>query len=171
MTVLIKKPCLSPVFFDMMAVNLNGPTPSRRQNFGIVCLLVAVAIGSFTIGPQARYVHAEEPAAKSVRLVIDYGDGVEKHFTRIAWKPGMTVLDALEQAAQAKHGIEIKYRGRGETAFLMKIDDLRNESGGRDSRNWFYSVNGKLAMKSFGIYEPDRGDEILWKFGPYESKP
>lgn len=114
---------------------------------------------------------AAEPKAATVRLVVDYGDGVEKHFTRIAWKPGMTVLDAMEQAKRSKRGITFDYRGRGETAFIMKIDDLKNEGGGRESGNWSFSVNDELAEKSFGIYEPKKGDVIVWKFGPFMPNP
>ena len=33
------------------------------------------------------------------RLVIDYGDGAELRFKALAWKDGMTVLDALEAFA------------------------------------------------------------------------
>jgi len=137
----------------------------------MACLMAALPVVFWGICPSSRHAQADEPAAKSVRLVIDYGDGVEKHFTRLAWKPKMTVLDAVEQATAGKHGIKVIYLGRGETAFLIKIDDLRNEAGGRDSRSWLFSVNGKPAAKSFGIYELKQGDRILWKFGPYEPKP
>ncbi len=137
----------------------------------MTCLLAAWALGSLSSWPSAPLLQADEPPAKTVRLVIDYGDGVEKHFTRIAWKPKMTVLDAVELASRVKHGIKVKYRGRGETAFLMKIDDLQNEGGSRDSRSWLFSVNGKPAMKSFGIYGLEQGDRIVWKFGPYEPNP
>jgi hypothetical protein len=103
-------------------------------------------------------------ASKHVRLVIDYGDGVEKHFTAIAWKHEMTVLDAMIAARKHPRGIKFVHRGSGKTAFLTKIDDLENE--GRGS-NWIYRVNGKLANQSFAVFPVKPADTILWEFGEY----
>jgi hypothetical protein len=99
--------------------------------------------------------------AENVTVAIDYGDGVQKHFTALAWKKGMTVLAALEAAQSHPRGIRFEYRGSGATAFLTKIDDLANEGQGR---NWMYRVNDKLASKSFGVYELSAGDSVLWSF-------
>ncbi len=105
-----------------------------------------------------------EPAKQLVRLVIDYGDGVQKHFTELAWHDEMTVLDALTAAQKHPRGIRIKYRSQGATAFLTKIDDLENEGG---DRNWVYRVNDKFADKSFAVFTLKPGDTVLWKFGEY----
>lgn len=144
------------------------PTKRLATTF---CVLFTVMLVTLHIRSASTELFAAKPEAATVRLVVDYGDGVEKHFTRIAWKPEMTVLDAMEQAKRSKRGITFDYRGRGETAFIMKIDDLKNEGGGRDSGNWSFSVNNELAEKSFGIYEPKKGDVIVWKFGPYVPNP
>ena len=37
-------------------------------------------------------VDAPAEKAPTVRLIVDYGDGVEKHFTALPFKKGMTVL-------------------------------------------------------------------------------
>ncbi|MBI3462578.1 MAG: DUF4430 domain-containing protein [Planctomycetes bacterium] len=123
----------------------------------IVFLFAAVA---------ARTPHAAdpEPQKKLIRLVVDYNDGVEKHFTRIAWKKDMKVLDAMNQAKASPHGITLTYRGSGATAFLTQIDDLKNEGGGAGKKNWLYRVNGKLASKSFGVYILEPRDVVTWKF-------
>ena len=105
-----------------------------------------------------------EPAQKPMRLVIDYGDGVEKHFNSIAWKDGSTVLDVLVAAQKHPRGIKFVHRGKGETAFLTRIDDRENEGRGR---NWVYRVNGELADRSFAVRAVKPGDTILWKFGEY----
>lgn len=128
-------------------------------------------VAMLDIWSSSPQLKAEQPSADTIQLVIDYGDGVEKHFTRVAWISEMTVLDALEQAKRSPHGITFEYRGRGETAFLMKIDDLENGAEGQEGLNWSYSVNDKPATKSFGIYEPDKNDVLVWKFGPYEPNP
>jgi hypothetical protein len=102
-----------------------------------------------------------KPPAKAVTLIIDYGDGVQKHFTAIAWKEGMTVLDAMKAASEHPRGIALEYRGRGATSLLLRIDDLKNEG---DGRNWVYRVNGKLADRGVGVYRLRSGDAILWRF-------
>ena len=102
--------------------------------------------------------------ANNVILVIDYNDGVEKHFTALTWTEGMTVLDAMNQAKEHPHGIRFAYKGTGATAFLTQIDDLENQGGGAGKKNWVYRVNDKLADKSFGVYEIKAGDTVRWKF-------
>ncbi len=50
---------------------------------------------------------------------------------------------------------------------LTAIDGVTNESGGGESRNWIYRVNGKLATVSFDAYTLVPGDVILWRFEKY----
>ncbi len=103
---------------------------------------------------------AEEPG-NVVSLVVDYGDGVQKHFTQLEWREKMTVEDALNQAAAHPRGIRIETRGRADTAFLTAIDDVKNEGSGR---NWLYKVNGEKADRSIGIMPLSAGDAVLWEF-------
>ncbi len=113
---------------------------------------------------------AEQPAAKkevknTVTVVIDYGDGVQKHFQHIAWTEKMTVSDAMQAAVRHPRGIKIEQRGAGARALLLKIDDLANQGGG--GRNWIFRVNGVLGDRSFGVAGLKPGDTVLWKFGKY----
>ena len=105
---------------------------------------------------------------RTVRLIIDYGDGVEKHFTALAFRDGMTVMDAVKAAKASPHGIAFVHRGRGPTALLTQIDDLKNQGGGRSKKNWLFKVNGKLATVGFGRYRLEPADVIRWTFGVYE---
>ncbi len=134
-------------------------TESRRRLLATIVVLI-IGLG---FAPSARTAD-KKPTPKRVHMVIDYGDGVQKHFTRLAWHDGMTVLDALSAAQKHPHGITIKYRGKGATAFLTKIDDLENNG---HTRNWIYRVNNKLATRGFGALTLKPGDTILWKFGEY----
>ncbi len=135
----------------------------RRATWALFAGTVAIA----TVATPG--VALDEPAqATTVRLVIDYGDGVEKHFTSVPWKQGMTVLDAMEHARKSPHGIQFKHKGRGETALLTRIDDLTNEGGGRNKKNWIFWVNDKAAVKSFGIRRLEKGDVVRWKFTTYK---
>lgn len=107
---------------------------------------------------------AGEEAQKTVKISINYGDGSERHFTAISWKKEMTVLDAMKLAQAHPRGIKFEFKGKKATAFLTKIDDLKNEGRGR---NWLFHVNGKQADRSFGVYELKAGDAVLWKFDKY----
>ena len=129
----------------------------RAAIAGLLVLLVGTA----------KTTAAEPNPAKSTKIVavvIDYGDGVQKHFTAIEWKTGITVLDAMRTAKAHPRGIRFEYQGDGATALLTTIDDLKNEGKGR---NWIYRVNGKLADTSFGVRELAAGDSVLWKFEAY----
>jgi len=105
---------------------------------------------------------AAEPAAeKTVRMTIDYGDGVRKEFTALPWKEGATVFDALQSAAKHPRGIKVEHRGSGATTLITTIDGLKNEGAGR---NWLYEVNEKLGETSCAIAELKPGDAVLWRF-------
>ncbi len=110
---------------------------------------------------------AAEPAVETVRMVVDFGDGVEVHFTRLAWKKGLTVLDAVTAASVQPHGVKFEKIGSGETALVTKIGDVKNEGSGRDRRNWLYEVNGKPAEVGVGALTLKAGDVVLWKFEKY----
>jgi hypothetical protein len=104
---------------------------------------------------------------QTVRLVIDYGDGVEKRFNSLPWHEGITVLDVMQAARQQPHGITISVRGSGETALLTKLDDVANEEGGVGARNWIFYVNDRMADRSLGATPVKSSDTILWKFERY----
>ncbi|MEO8494364.1 MAG: DUF4430 domain-containing protein [Planctomycetota bacterium] len=125
--------------------------------FGLVMTAFAFQVGG------SPSVAADKP--DPVRLVIDYNDGVEKRFNAIAWKPGMTVMDAMLAAQEHPRGIRFEHKGKGATVLLTKIDDVENEGSGR---NWLYRVNGKPGDRSIGILELKAGDTVLWKFDKYQ---
>ena len=104
--------------------------------------------------------------ADHVKLIVDYGDGVQKHFTQLPHKDGLTVLGVTELAGKHKRGIQAKVRSSGSTAFLTQIDNVANEGGG--GRNWVFRVNDKLGDRSCGIYKVNSGDTITWRFQKYE---
>jgi Domain of unknown function (DUF4430) len=115
----------------------------------------------------ATSTKAEEPSAaiseqvETVELTVDYGDGVQKVFRALEWKEGLTVLGALEQAAKHPRGIKFEHRGAGATAFVLSIDDQKNEGAGR---NWTYEVSGKRPDKSCGAWVLRAGDKVLWQY-------
>lgn len=132
---------------------MNGISVGRRW-------LLLTAAGALVLAASTSG-QAQEPA-KTVRLTIDYGDGVQKVFTALPWKAEMTVLGALEAAARHPRGIKFTHRGSVASAFVTAIDDLKNEGRGR---NWTYLVGDKRADKSAGAWELKAGDAIVWRFG------
>ena len=108
-------------------------------------------------------------SGQTVKLVIDYNDGIQKVFAKIPWKSGMTVQDAMAAAQASGHGIKYESKGSGETAFLIRIDDVQSLGARGDKKNWVYSVNEKLADRGFGVYKLSAGDAVVWKFEPPRS--
>jgi len=104
---------------------------------------------------------AAQDAPPSVRLTIDYGDGVQKTFSALETEK-MTVFAALQAAEKHPRGIKVKHTGAGETVFITAIDDVANE--GRGGRNWRYTVSDQPARTSAGVAELKAGDTILWRF-------
>ncbi|MAV34777.1 MAG: hypothetical protein CMJ59_04905 [Planctomycetaceae bacterium] len=144
------------------SLDLSGQQtqPSMR-----VSLFLCASLLVGTVLPTAAS-HREPPTKKpAVQLIVDYGDGVQKHFTSLPWKAGMTALDALNLAQQHPRGIRFSYRGKGPRGFLTSIDGLKNDG---QSKNWIYRLNGKLGDRSFAIQPLQVGDGILWKFGKYK---
>ena len=122
-------------------------------------LLVAAAAGD--------HAHAQ---SATVRLVVDYGDGVIKTITGLPWAKGSTVLDVMNAAKDRPHGITFSYTGSGASAFLTRIDDVANEGGAAAQKNWQLWVNTSYADRGFGAYEVQPLDVVFWRFTTQEGK-
>lgn len=127
-----------------------------RRAFIFTLLAVLFASGS-------SWAKAEEQ--KPVLLTIDYGDGMQKRFTGIVWREGMTIADLMDQAAKHPRGIKYVKRGSGDYALLTQIDDIKN---GADDKYWTYSVNGKKGDRSYAAMPLKAGDSVLWTFDIYQ---
>lgn len=125
-----------------------------------VTLLAALSAATWAADPAEK-----APPPQTVTVVIDYGDGMQKHFTAIAWQADMTVEAAMVQAGDHPRGIKYEVRGKGPTALLTKIDDVENEGGGQ--RNWIYRINDQPGDRSFAIAKLQVGDTVLWSFETY----
>ena len=146
---------------------LNSSLPTCRR-WLIATLAVALAvIAAPSINGMSKSAMAAEPAS-TVRLVVDYGDGVQVHVTALAWREGMTVLDAMTAAQAHRRGISFIHHGSGSTAMVTKIGDLKNEGGSGQSKNWLYSVNDKPGEVGAGVAKLKPGDVVLWKFQTYD---
>ncbi len=135
----------------------------RAAWVGLTALLLLLSFPVLNRLLAAGVSSERQPAV--VQLVIDYGDGVEKHFTKLPWRNEMTVLDALMLARKHPRGIRLEYRGQAATTMVTQIDELANQGGG--GKNWIYRVNQKPGNRSCGVYPLAKGDTVLWKFETY----
>jgi hypothetical protein len=147
------------------AMNAMPRTRLSKRRFVIRCvgwiLLAGLAPG--------HHVNAQS-AAQSVRLVVDYGDGVSKIFDRLPWSRGNTVLDVLNAAKASAHGISFNYKGTGASAVLTDIDGVQNQGGGSAARNWQYWVNYAYGDRSFAVFDVQAADTVFWRFAAQGGK-
>lgn len=148
--------------------------PLRGLAAALAALTVALAAATLPLGRSADAAKSAAepstlPVSKAVSLVVDYGDGVEKHFTRLTHAEGMTVFAVLKAASGHPRGITLDATGSGETAFVRGIDGLANEGGGGSKHNWQFEVNGEFAKRGSGVYVLSPGDRVRWFFGPWKG--
>jgi uncharacterized protein DUF4430 len=135
---------------------------ATRPNSQLSWLPLLLAIASWAQAPKANL--------NAVRLVIDFGDGVQKQFV-LPWKQDMTVFDTMNLAQANPHGIKFAYAGSTpHEYFLTQIDDVKNEGSGSGKRNWLYSVNTIPAKEGFGIYKLKATAKVSWKFSASHLK-
>jgi hypothetical protein len=135
--------------------SLSTPATKRRRGQASVASALIVLAA-------ALHTAAAQESSPAIRLTIDYGDGVQKTFTTLAWKEKMTVFDALQTAEQHPRSIRVSHVGSAETIFITAIDDLENEGAGQ--RNWRYTVNDQPARYSAGVAVLKNGDAVVWRF-------
>ena len=121
-------------------------------------------------GQYPAIVSATAAEENTVRLTVDYGDGVAKTISDLAWSKGNTVLDAMKAATSRPHGISFSYTGSGASAALTKIEDVQNQGGGAGKKNWQYWVNGAYGDRSFAAFELQAQDQVLWRFATEQEK-
>jgi hypothetical protein len=133
-----------------------------RRSAGVLLATILLIVGATS--------HWAVAQTATIRLVVDYGDGVIKTITDLPWSKGSTVLDVMNAAKGHPHGITFSYTGSSGAAFLTQIDDVKNEGGGTGKKNWQFWVDTTYADKSFGIYEVQAFDVVFWRFATYEGK-
>ncbi len=131
-------------------------------------LFAAAAVALVGVGITLGWGALAGDGPHHVKLVVDYDDGVQKTFKALAWSKGMTVIDAMDLAKAHPRGITYDAAGKGPTAFVLSIDGLNNEGGGK--RNWQYWVNTDFADKSAGAWALEPGDVVLWRFTQWKGK-
>ena len=141
---------------------MTGSRCNRLTRRAAAILLAAMLLAIPAAGERA---HAQ---SATVRLVVDYGDGVIKTITGLPWAKGSTVLDVMNAAKDRPHGISFSYTGSGASAFLTRIDDIANEGGAK--KNWQLWVNTSYADRGFGVYEVQPLDAVFWRLTTQAGK-
>ena len=141
---------------------MTGSRCNRVTRRAAAILLAAMLLAIPAAGERA---HAQ---SATVRLVVDYGDGVIKTITGLPWAKGSTVLDVMNAAKDRPHGISFSYTGSGASAFLTRIDDIANEGGAK--KNWQLWVNTSYADRGFGVYEVQPLDVVFWRLTTQAGK-
>jgi hypothetical protein len=143
----------------------------NRQLIGRPRVIVALVAVVAWLGWAVLAGEQPAPPGSIVRLVVDYGEGVEKHYTALPFAAGMTVEGALKAASglAAPRGLSFEAKGEGERCLLLSIDGLKNEGGGKGARNWLYWINGTPGDRSFAVATMAAGDTATWRFAPYDA--
>ena len=141
---------------------MTGSRCNRLTRRAAAILLAAMLLAIPAAGERA---HAQ---SATVRLVVDYGDGVIKTITGLPWAKGSTVLDVMNAAKDRPHGISFSYTGSGASAFLTRIDDIANEGGAK--KNCQLWVNTSYADRGFGVYEVQPLDVVFWRLTTQAGK-
>ena len=143
---------------------MSGSRCNRLTRRSAASVLATMLLAVAATGEPARAQNA------TVRLVVDYGDGVIKTITGLPWAKGSTVLDVMNAAKDRPHGITFSYTGSGASTFLTRIDDVANQGGSGAKKNWQLWVNTSYADKSFAVYELQPSDVVFWRFTMQEGK-
>lgn len=117
--------------------------------------------------------------APRVRVVIDYPDGTQVHYTRVDMldvKPEdgtWTALEVMQTAAKQEGTRALKFASRGSetTAFVTAIGGVANEGGGEGKNSWQFWINDEYAKQGIGSARLKPGDRLTWAFLPYSSTP
>ena len=140
----------------------------KLAQMAVALLLTALTPGLAAAADSAAKPAVAKAAAQAVQLIVDFGDGVEVHYTRLPWKEGMTALDALAAATKPRHAIRFEKVGSGVNTKVTSIDELANEGGGRTRKNWMFYVNRKKSDVGSGAAQLGAGDVVLWRFERFD---
>tara|TARA_B110000438_G_scaffold57288_1_gene57362 strand:- start:199 stop:621 length:423 start_codon:yes stop_codon:yes gene_type:complete len=129
----------------------------------VVCAVVSMFVWKLT--PNSLHAYENKASVDKMRLVIQYENGFEKHYTQFKHHRGMTVLQMMQQMQKHPQATKFKVRGSGASTFLYELDSVANQGA---TNNWIYYVNAKRATEGIGTKTLLAGDIVRWKFEAYE---
>ncbi len=102
-----------------------------------------------------------------VNIQIQLPDGV-KTFTEKATNQ-QTLYDVMKNL-QEKNQIQMEVQGSGDLILLVSLNQIKNESSGKNKKNWLYAVNGKLAEVGIAQYKINENLKVDWCYLSWEEK-
>jgi len=120
---------------------------NKKQTKNNVIGTVTLSIRCDTIVGRADYVPINGIILETSEFEIEEGD---------------SVYDILLEAA-AKYNLQLVHKGTPATAYISSINSIAELDFG-DLSGWMYMVNGYMPSVSCGIYKPEDGDIIEWKY-------
>ncbi|NUO08952.1 MAG: DUF4430 domain-containing protein [Candidatus Brocadia sp.] len=94
-------------------------------------------------------------ASRDVTIEINYGGMQQNREVKVAWKQGVTALEALQSVAT------VETRKVGEFLLVVSIDGVE---GKRGDMAWYYDLNGKHATSVANKYILHEGDHMKWEY-------
>ncbi|MDN3515272.1 MAG: DUF4430 domain-containing protein [Candidatus Brocadia sp.] len=94
-------------------------------------------------------------ASRDVTIEINYGGMQQNREVEVAWKQGVTALEALQSVAT------VETRKVGEFLLVVSIDGVE---GKRGDMAWYYDLNGKHATSVANKYILHEGDHMKWEY-------
>lgn len=94
-------------------------------------------------------------ATKNVTVTIDYGGLQQNHQQEIAWKDGITALEALQSVVQ------IETKPLEKNIIVTSINGIQGIIG---DKVWYYDINGKHAAAFANKAILSEGDHIIWHY-------
>ncbi len=142
-------------------------TTSRGGGWPLAGLLVVVLVVVVVLNrPRGSDLpRGVEGTGPRVRLSISLpGRQIDPLELRV--DEGATLLDAMHLARQRDPAWDFVTQGDGVDAFVVKLAGQTNDAQG--GIFWTYDLNGELGQVGIGACQLAEGDDILWKFAPYE---
>ena len=94
-------------------------------------------------------------ASQNITVEIDYGGLQQSRKVEIAWKQGITALEALRSVTK------IETKQAGEFILVNSIDGVEGKNG---DKAWYYDINGKRATSFANKCILTEGDYMKWEY-------
>ncbi len=111
---------------------------------------------------------------KTVSITVDYSNGVCKSFAAVPWKPGLTLLEALDAAGTVAPGLAVEHgSSRNGSVIGLTLDGVPGKDQPGEWATWINGRRGPARLgtaTSFGFDSASRaanevqaGEHILVK--------
>ena len=103
----------------------------------------------------------------SLEMQREEGDTIEPlaEPIKVAWKPGMTLLDATKQAGGQSNDWHSKWLTSGKMNRLIELGGRTDDE--ESSLYWQFDLNGEYGKQGAGQTVLQPGDSVLWRLAPY----